>query len=74
VVPRRALPTVADIRAAVTLAEALDRGRPLARPDERAAANNLGVTMNHLLGLLEPWRQRGEPSFWSASTARASSS
>jgi DNA-binding SARP family transcriptional activator len=31
--------------------------------DDRAAANNLGVTMNHLLGLLEPWRQRGEPSF-----------
>ena len=31
--------------------------------DDRAAANNLGVTMSHLLGLLEPWRQRGEPSF-----------
>jgi len=31
--------------------------------DERAAANNLSVTMNHLLGLLEPWRQRGEPPF-----------
>lgn len=31
--------------------------------DDRAAANNLAVTLNHLLGLLEPWRQRGEPAF-----------
>jgi len=31
--------------------------------DERAASNNLGVTLNHLLRLLEPWRARGEPAY-----------
>jgi DNA-binding SARP family transcriptional activator len=31
--------------------------------DERAAANNLGVTVNHLLRLLEPWRDPGEPAY-----------
>jgi DNA-binding SARP family transcriptional activator/ATP/maltotriose-dependent transcriptional regulator MalT len=30
--------------------------------DERAAANNLAVTLNRLLALLEPWRHRGEPA------------
>jgi len=32
--------------------------------DERAGANNLRVTLNYLLGALEPWRGRGEPSFF----------
>ena len=32
--------------------------------DERAAANNLRVTLNYLLAALEPWRGRGEPSFF----------
>jgi LuxR family transcriptional regulator, maltose regulon positive regulatory protein len=32
--------------------------------DERAAANNLRVTLNYLLGALEPWRGKGEPSFF----------
>ena len=31
--------------------------------DERSAANNLAVTLNHLLRLLEPWRDSGEPAF-----------
>jgi ATP/maltotriose-dependent transcriptional regulator MalT/DNA-binding SARP family transcriptional activator len=31
--------------------------------DERAAGNNLGVTLNHLLRVLEPWRDAGEPSY-----------
>jgi DNA-binding SARP family transcriptional activator len=31
--------------------------------DERAASNNLGVTLNHLLRLLEPWRDSGEPAY-----------
>jgi ATP/maltotriose-dependent transcriptional regulator MalT/DNA-binding SARP family transcriptional activator len=31
--------------------------------DERAAGNNLGVTLNHLLRVLEPWRDPGEPSY-----------
>ncbi|HMG45667.1 MAG TPA: BTAD domain-containing putative transcriptional regulator [Acidimicrobiales bacterium] len=31
--------------------------------DEAAAGNNLSVTLNHLLRLLEPWRDAGEPSF-----------
>jgi DNA-binding SARP family transcriptional activator len=31
--------------------------------DERAAANNLAVTLNHLLRLLEPWRDSGEPAY-----------
>lgn len=31
--------------------------------DERAAANNLGVTLNHLLRALEPWRHSGEPPY-----------
>jgi DNA-binding SARP family transcriptional activator len=31
--------------------------------DGRAAANNLGVTLNHLLRLLEPWRAKGEPAY-----------
>lgn len=31
--------------------------------DERSAANNLSVTLNHLLGLLEPWREPGEPAY-----------
>lgn len=31
--------------------------------DERAASNNLGVTVNRLLHLLDPWRERGEPSY-----------
>jgi LuxR family transcriptional regulator, maltose regulon positive regulatory protein len=32
--------------------------------DERAAANNLRVTLNYLLAALEPWRGKGEPSFF----------
>jgi DNA-binding SARP family transcriptional activator len=32
--------------------------------DERSAANNLGVNLNRLLRLLEPWRTTGEPSFY----------
>ncbi|MGH9212499.1 MAG: BTAD domain-containing putative transcriptional regulator [Acidimicrobiales bacterium] len=31
--------------------------------DERAAGNNLAVTLNRLLRLLEPWRDSGEPSY-----------
>lgn len=31
--------------------------------DERSAANNLSVTLNHLLRILEPWRDSGEPSY-----------
>ena len=31
--------------------------------DEASAANNLGVTLNHLLRLLEPWRDAGEPAY-----------
>ena len=31
--------------------------------EERSAANNLGVTLNHLLRLLEPWRDAGEPAY-----------
>jgi LuxR family maltose regulon positive regulatory protein len=31
--------------------------------DDQAALNNLGVTLNHLLRLLEPWRNSGEPSY-----------
>lgn len=31
--------------------------------DERSAANNLGVTFNHLVRLLEPDRPRGEPAY-----------
>jgi DNA-binding SARP family transcriptional activator len=31
--------------------------------DERAANNNLAVTLNRLLHLLEPWRDSGEPSY-----------
>jgi DNA-binding SARP family transcriptional activator len=31
--------------------------------DERSAGNNLGVTLNHVLRLLEPWRDSGEPAF-----------
>ena len=31
--------------------------------DERAAANNLAVTLSRLQGVLEPWRQRGEPGY-----------
>jgi ATP/maltotriose-dependent transcriptional regulator MalT/DNA-binding SARP family transcriptional activator len=31
--------------------------------DERSANNNLGVTLNHLLRILEPWREQGEPSY-----------
>jgi DNA-binding SARP family transcriptional activator len=31
--------------------------------DEKAAANNLGVTLNHLLRVLEPWRDSGEPAY-----------
>lgn len=30
--------------------------------DDHAANNNLAVTLNRLLGLLEPWRHRGEPA------------
>lgn len=32
--------------------------------DERAAANNLRVTLNYLLAALEPWRDKGDPSFF----------
>jgi ATP/maltotriose-dependent transcriptional regulator MalT/DNA-binding SARP family transcriptional activator len=32
--------------------------------DERAAANNFRVTLNYLLAALEPWRGKGEPSFF----------
>jgi DNA-binding SARP family transcriptional activator len=31
--------------------------------DERAAANNLRVTLNYLLRVLEPWRPAGEPAY-----------
>jgi DNA-binding SARP family transcriptional activator len=31
--------------------------------DEQAGLNNLSVTLNHLLRLLEPWRASGEPSY-----------
>jgi DNA-binding SARP family transcriptional activator len=31
--------------------------------DERSAANNLGVTLNHLMRLLEPTRHSGEPGY-----------
>jgi DNA-binding SARP family transcriptional activator len=31
--------------------------------DDRSAGNNLGVTLNHLLRALEPWRTPGEPPF-----------
>jgi DNA-binding SARP family transcriptional activator len=31
--------------------------------DERAAANNLRVTLNYLLRVLEPWRPAGEPGY-----------
>jgi DNA-binding SARP family transcriptional activator len=31
--------------------------------DERSAGNNLGVTLNVLLRVLEPWRDSGEPAF-----------
>jgi DNA-binding SARP family transcriptional activator len=31
--------------------------------DEQAALNNLSVTLNHLLRLLEPWRNSGDPSY-----------
>jgi len=31
--------------------------------DERSAGNNLSVTLNHLLRLLEPWRDAGEPAY-----------
>jgi ATP/maltotriose-dependent transcriptional regulator MalT/DNA-binding SARP family transcriptional activator len=31
--------------------------------DERAASNNLAVTLNHLLRALEPWRDSGEPAY-----------
>jgi DNA-binding SARP family transcriptional activator len=31
--------------------------------DAKAAANNLGVTINHLLRILEPSRDQGEPSY-----------
>jgi DNA-binding SARP family transcriptional activator/tetratricopeptide (TPR) repeat protein len=31
--------------------------------DDRAAGNNLGVTLNHLLRVLEPWRDSGEPPY-----------
>ena len=31
--------------------------------DEAAAGNNLGVTLNHLLRVLEPWRTSGEPAY-----------
>lgn len=31
--------------------------------DERSAANNLSVTLNHVHGLLEPWRPPGDPSY-----------
>lgn len=31
--------------------------------DERSAANNLSVTLNHVLRLLEPWRDAGQPAY-----------
>lgn len=31
--------------------------------DERSAANNLGVNLNHLQRILEPWRARGEAGY-----------
>jgi LuxR family maltose regulon positive regulatory protein len=31
--------------------------------DERSASNNLSVTLSHLLHVLEPWRDSGEPSY-----------
>ena len=31
--------------------------------DPQAANNNLGVTLNHLLRALEPWRRSGEPPY-----------
>ena len=31
--------------------------------DDGAASNNLGVTLNHLLRALEPWRTPGEPPY-----------
>ena len=31
--------------------------------DDKAAGNNLGVTLHHLQRLLEPWRDAGEPAF-----------
>lgn len=31
--------------------------------DERSAANNLRVTLNYLLRVLEPWRPPGEPAY-----------
>jgi len=31
--------------------------------DERAAGNNLAVTLNHLLRTLEPWRDSREPAY-----------
>jgi DNA-binding SARP family transcriptional activator len=31
--------------------------------DERSAGNNLSVTLNHLLSVLEPWREPGDPAF-----------
>jgi DNA-binding SARP family transcriptional activator len=31
--------------------------------DERPAANNLAVTLNHLQRLLEPWRDAGDPAY-----------
>jgi DNA-binding SARP family transcriptional activator len=31
--------------------------------EEGAASNNLGVTLNHLLRVLEPWRSSGEPPY-----------
>jgi DNA-binding SARP family transcriptional activator len=32
--------------------------------DERSSANNLRVTLNYLLRVLEPWRPAGEPSYF----------
>jgi DNA-binding SARP family transcriptional activator len=32
--------------------------------DERSAANNLRVTLNYLLRVLEPWRPPGEPGYF----------
>jgi DNA-binding SARP family transcriptional activator len=31
--------------------------------DDKSAGNNLGVTLNHLLRALEPWRTPGEPPY-----------
>ena len=42
--------------------------------DERAAANNLRVTMTYLLRVLEPWRSAASPPITSGSTARPSRS